>query len=146
MRSLAAATLALLAAGCGWKNPYSRETADLEYDLAVEDERVMALTRAAAWPWEGGDPLAPLGELQPNLDLWRATTVQTADGATLLAMKEASKARVESLRGRYFHFQSLPDRVAHYHALLARDALELEQKKLQILDGEIAVRGAAPTR
>jgi hypothetical protein len=149
MRIAAAAAILSLAA-CGWSNPY--DTADLEWDLENANARVLDLQRDHAWAASRfpADPAEGLGDLDPNLDAWRASDVQKADGDTLVRMIAETKYQinvhifrltqleVESRKLAYPSFpaslpQDHPHRVLHVELERERERLRIEKWKLAYL-------------
>ncbi len=138
MRAILAVVLAAAAvSGCRTRNPY--DTGALEVELAVRDERALALEQALVWVVVE-PPVETLPELHPNLDLWYASDVEKADAATLLAMEEVAAARVARLGAQLTELQAQPVYVVHHEVLKTRNDFVVERKKHAIILSEIHKR------
>ena len=136
MRTIAILAAAAAIGGCKTKNPY--DTTSLEIELETRSDRVIELERLGAYyTVHSPDPQIELGEMQPNLDAWRATDVQKADAATLLRMEAATGDKIGVLERQLADAQSRPQRVTHFQMMMARNDLVVERKKLTIIQIEM---------
>lgn len=141
MRRILLAALALAAAGCGWHNPY--DSRDVQEDLDDAEERVMYTTRLAAWGSEP-PPVETLRELQPNLDHWRATVVDTADYMTLSKMRDESLVRLQALRAQQAEWASSRQRVVWREQVVTSHEAAVEALKLAIINDRMQRKLESP--
>lgn len=124
------AMAAVLWAGCGGApNPF--DTSDLEYDLAVQEQRTTQLKRRAVarqWGPQHGELALPA----PERDAWKASVLEIADPLVLAGMERDAEARLKLLDERLASLEThLPvsrEDVRHVRALR-----EEEERKLLLI-------------
>ncbi len=133
---------------------------ELATALADSDDRVIRRRRDALSSWNAPQIEETAGSAPSDLDAWRLATLPHASAPMLHAMRERSSAQIERLRGRVEGLGpaieeddllgGLEDEpgppvggalATRTENLRLRRALETEERKLALIEEELAVRG-----